>query len=185
MMTASRSASAAHSNIGLALLLSLLWFAPFPAFAGELSEVPSVSPPNFSLPDLEGQPRSLDEFTGQVVLVTFWASWCSPCIVEMPSIQRLAAAMADQPFAVIGINVGEGERRVQTSAGRLGIDFPVLLDKDSATFGNWGADVLPTAFVLDRSGRIRHVARGPLEWDRNDIIEILTQLAAEQSPDSD
>ncbi|MGB5562732.1 MAG: TlpA disulfide reductase family protein, partial [Sedimenticolaceae bacterium] len=112
----------------------------------------------------------------------FWASWCSPCIREMPGIQRLAATMADLHFAVVSVNVGEGERRVQAAAGRLRIEFPVLLDKDSTAFKDWGADVLPTAYVLDRSGRIRYIARGPMEWDRVDIVETLKQLAAEQRP---
>jgi len=185
MMTVSRRGTAARSTTGLAMLVSLLWFAPFHAFAGELSEVPAASPPDFSLPDLAGQPHRLNEFTGKVVLVTFWASWCSPCIQEMPGIQRLAEAMTDTPFAVVGVNVGEGERRVQATTRRLGIGFPVLLDRDSATFRAWGADVLPTAYVLDRSGRIRHVARGPVEWDRDNIIEMLKQLAAERPTDSD
>lgn len=170
---------ASRITTGFVLLLALLWSAALPASAGELSEVTAAPPPDFSLPDLEGQPRRLDEFNGKVVLVTFWASWCSPCIQEMPSIQRLAEAMADQPFTAVGVNVGEGERRVQTSIKRLGIDFPVLLDKDSATFEAWGADVLPTGYVLDRNGRARYVARGPLEWHRDDIIGMLKQLAAE------
>ena len=88
--------------------------------------------------------------------------------------------MSDQPFTVVGVNVGEGERRAKAAAVRLGIGFPVLLDKDSTTFGDWGADVLPTAYVLDRTGRIRYIARGPVEWDRVDVIEILKQLAAKQ-----
>ena len=99
----------------------------------------------------------------------------------MPTIRRLSEAMADQPFAVVGVNVGEGQRRVRSAAGRLGIAFPVLLDRDSATFKAWGADVLPTAYVLDGIGRVHYIARGPLVWDRGDIIEELKHLAAEQT----
>ena len=182
MMTFSRCRAEPQDSTGAILLLSLLWLLAVQAHAGELSEVPATAPPDLSLPDLTGQQHGLDAYTGKVVLVTFWASWCSPCIKEMPSIQRLAEAMADQPFTVLGVNVGEGERRVQATASRLGIGFPVLLDKDSATFGAWGADVLPTAYVIDRSGRMRHVARGPVEWDRDDIIEMLKQLAAQEPP---
>jgi len=161
-------------------MLSALWLAPLPAPGSDLSELPAALSPGFSLPDLAGRQRSLNEFKGKVVLVTFWASWCSPCIKEMPSIQRLAATMADLHFAVVSVNVGEGKRRAQAAAGRLGIEFPVLLDKDSTAFKDWGADVLPTAYVLGRSGRIRYIARGPIEWDRVDIVETLKQLAAEQ-----
>ena len=163
-------------------MLSVLWFSPLPAAAGELSEVPAVLPPGFSLPDLAGEPRSLNEFAGKVLLVTFWASWCTPCIEEMPSIQRLREALADAPFAVIGVNVAEAQRRVQATVQRLGLEFPILLDKDSAAFKGWGANVLPTAYVLDGSGRVRYVGRGPVEWDRVDIVEMLEHLAAEPRP---
>ena len=162
-------------------MLSVLWFSTLPALAGELSEVPAALPPGFSLPDLAGQQRSLDEFTGKVLLVNFWASWCWPCIEELPGIQRLIAAMADAPFAVIGVNVGEAERRVQATVKQLRMDFPILLDKDSAAFKGWGANVLPTAYILDGSGRVRYIGRGPVEWDRADIVEMLRQLA-EQPP---
>lgn len=158
----------------MGLLLPLVATA---ALAGELSEVPAKSPPGFTLPDLSGQMRSLDEFTGKAVLVNFWASWCTPCIREMPSLRRLAAEMHEKPFAIVSINVAETERRVQVNAKRLGIEFPVLLDKDQETFDRWGATILPTAFLIDRDGKIRYLARGELEWDRIDIVEIVQTLA--------
>ena len=89
--------------------------------------------------------------------------------------------MADAPFAVIGVNVGETERRVQAAVKRLRMEFPILLDKDSAAFKGWGANVLPTAYVLDRNGWVRYIGRGPMEWDRVDIVDRLVQLA-EQPP---
>ena len=59
---------------------------------------------------------------------------------------------------------------------RLEIDFTVLLDKDSAVFKRWGATILPTAYVLDRSGRVRYIGQGPLEWDGADVIGTLERL---------
>ena len=90
-------------------------------------------------------------------------------------------AMAGMPFAVIGVNVGEAERRVQAAVRRLRMQFPILLDKDSAAFTGWGANVLPTACVFDGSGKLRYLGRGPVEWDRDDMIELLLQLV-EQPP---
>ena len=163
------------------MVLSIAWLLPLNAIAGELSEVSAAQPLMFSLPDLAGQPRSLKEFTGKVLLVNFWASWCRPCIEEMPSIQRLAAAMTGAPFAIVGVNVGEAERRVRASVKRLGIELPVLLDTDSSVFKGWGADVLPTTYVLDGGGRVRYMGRGPVEWDRTDIVDMLRRLAVESS----
>ena len=162
-------------RIVLGLLQAFLSLAPA-VVAGELWPVVPTQPSALLLPDLGGQERGLEELRGKVVLVNFWASWCAPCIAEMPSIQRLAEAMRGRPFAVVGVNVGEGARRVRTVADRLGIDFPVLLDEDSKVFDAWGAKVLPTSYVLDPAGVIRYVGRGPLEWDASDVVETLEGL---------
>jgi peroxiredoxin len=180
MIHAYRIRAGLRNNTGTILLLSLLWLSPLPTLAGELTALPAASPPGFSLPDLAGRPRSLDDFAGKVVLVTFWASWCSPCIEEMPSIRRLSARMANRPFTVVGVNVGEPERRARAAAGRLGIEFPILLDRDSSVFEGWGADILPTAYVLGRSGRVRYIAHGPVDWEQDEIVDTLKQLATEQ-----
>jgi len=95
----------------------------------------------------------------------------------LPSIRRLTQEMEGKPFVVVGVNVGETERRVRATAARLEIDFPVLLDRDSAAFTDWGATVLPTTYVVDGSGRVRYIGLGPLEWDRIDIVELLRNLA--------
>jgi thiol-disulfide isomerase/thioredoxin len=75
----------------------------------------------------------------KVVLVNFWASCCTRCIEEMPSLQPLAELMRDKPFAVLGVKMDEGELRAKTMVQQLGIGFPVLIDKDSAVFHRWGA----------------------------------------------
>lgn len=153
------------------------------AGAGELSQIPASAPVVLGLPDLEGRERGLEEFRGRVVLVNFWASWCAPCIEEMPSIQRLAEVMRDKPFAVIGVNVAETERRAKAMTKRLGIGFPVLLDRESDVFHRWGGTVLPTTYVLDGAGLVRYVGRGPLEWDAADIVETLKRLVATEAAD--
>lgn len=165
----------------LILMLSFLWFCSPATPAGELSPPPDGPRLSLSLPDLAGQQRSLEEFSGRVVLVNFWASWCSPCIKEMPSIHRLIEAMRDKPFAVIGVNVAEPALRARTAAGRLHLGFPVLLDTDSTVFKGWGATILPTTYILDGEGRVRYIGRGPMEWDRPDLIDMLVKLA-EQPP---
>ena len=171
--------SRVKTSVGLALAwLSLVAVA---AGAGELSPATASSRVDLLLPDLDGHDRRLDEYRGKVVLVNFWASWCTPCIEEMPSLQRLVELMRGKRFAVLGVNVDEGERRVKTMVQRLGIGFPVLLDKDSAVFRRWGATVLPTTYVLDGEGVVRFAGRGPLEWDAPDIVEALERLGAAEA----
>lgn len=148
------------------------------AAAGELQALNTDRQSVLELPDLNGKQRSLAEFSGDLVLVTFWASWCTPCIREMPSILRLEQAMHDLPFTVLGVNVGESDPRVRTAAKRLGLDFPILLDRDRRLFKAWDATVLPTSIVIDGRGCARLKAVGPIAWDDNDVIERLRGLAA-------
>jgi peroxiredoxin len=181
MMTGTMTRDKRRTAAGIMLIFMILGLCPLSGPAGELLEVPVALRSELNLPDLSGQQRNLDEFAGKVLLVNFWASWCRPCIEEMPGIRRLIVAMADAPFAVVGVNVGEAKRRVHATVKRLRMEYPILLDKDSAAFKAWGAKVLPTAFVLDGSGRVRYVGLGPVEWDRDDIVKLLLQLA-EQPP---
>lgn len=170
-----------RTAIGIMLSFLVLGLYPLSGSAGELSETAEPSSrQGLALPDLSGRQRNLDEFAGKVLVVNFWASWCMPCLEEMPGMQRLTAAMRGKPFAIVAVNVGEAKRRVQATAKRLKLDFTILLDRDSTVFKNWGATVLPTSYVLDRSGRVRYIGQGPLEWDRADIVDTLGKLAEQQ-----
>jgi thiol-disulfide isomerase/thioredoxin len=160
----------------LALACAAICLGPSHSAAGELSAVKTESRPELRLTDLDGQQWDLGKLRGQVVVVNFWASWCTPCLEEMPSIQRLAEAMRGKPFAVISVNVAEGQGRAQMAARQMGITFPVLLDEDSAVFNRWGATVLPTTFLLDRDGVVRYLGRGPLEWDGAEAVALIERL---------
>jgi len=160
-------------------LLSVSYLFPQVVTAGELSKVPATQPPHFRLQDLAGNTHSLDEFTGKVILVNFWASWCIPCTEEIPTIKNLAKVISNEAFVVIGINNAEMSRHVQATVKRLDMDFLVLLDRKSEVFTDWAADILPTAYVLDRSGQIRYIARGPIEWDGTEVIQLFKRLLAE------
>lgn len=148
------------ANLGrrFAVLLTLFFLST------HLTVAAKAAPVELRLTDLDGQERSLDEFRGKVVLVSFWASWCAPCLEELPILQKLASEMGDKPLVILGVDVGETRPRVRTIVGRLGIGFPVLLDQDRAVFDRWGVTVLPTTYVLDAEGAIRDVVRGPHNW---------------------
>jgi thiol-disulfide isomerase/thioredoxin len=182
MCTPARYSDGLRMSTLIGLVLACL-LAVTAAGAGELSPAQGSPRVDLLLPDVDGLERGLQEFKGKVLLVNFWASWCSPCIEEMPSIQRLAEVMRDKPFAVIGVNVAETERRAKAMTQRLGISFPVLLDRESDVFHRWGGTVLPTTYVLDGAGVVRYVGRGPLEWDAADIVETLERLVATEPTD--
>ncbi|MDJ0740575.1 MAG: TlpA disulfide reductase family protein [Gammaproteobacteria bacterium] len=166
--------------IAVVALCSVMAFAlPRAGHSAELSALPDAQAFVLDLPDLDGQSRSLDEFAGRVVLVNFWASWCTPCVREMPSIMRLGQSFSDRPFTVIGVNVAESERRAAAAAQRMDLDFAVWLDRDGDAFAALGGYVLPTTYVIDAAGKARYAVKGPLEWDGPEVIDAIERLLRE------
>jgi thiol-disulfide isomerase/thioredoxin len=134
----------------------------------------------FDLPDVKGQQHRLDDYRGQVVLVNFWASWCPPCIHEMPVLERLKQKLHDQPFEILAVNVGEKKYRVWKFVKLISFGLPVLLDTQKDAFELWGGSVLPTSFLLDSQGRIRYRVQGDLEWDSEEVVSLIEALINEE-----
>ena len=135
---------------------------------------------NFHLPDLRGENHALTDYRGKVVVVNFWASWCPPCIHELPGMQRLQEKLSTRPFVILPVNVGEKKYRVWKFVKLINFTLPVLLDGDKDTFRSWEASVLPTSFLLDRAGRIRYRVQGELEWDNEDVTRLIEALIDEE-----
>ena len=133
----------------------------------------------FELEDVNGHIHRLSDYQGKVVLVNFWASWCPPCIQEIPSMQRLAKSLHNKPFEIVAINVSEQKQRVLYQSKRINMTFTVVLDTEGKTFQHWQAKILPTSFIVDRKGRIRYLAQGPLEWDSDEVSAIIEKLLIE------
>ena len=123
--------------------------------------------PPLALQDLAGSRHALEDYRGKVVLINFWATWCEPCRAEMPSINKLRAALAGQPFAVLAVNLAETEPRIRRFMEQVPLDFPVLLDRDSAVAKDWRARVLPASFLVGPDGRIRYAVIGEYDWTQD------------------
>ena len=147
-------------RILLAILLA--WSAA--AAAQGLRPWPGGATPPLDLPDVAGREHRLADYRGKVVLVNFWATWCEPCREEMPSMKKLRASLAGKPFEVLAVNFGEPERRVKRFLDEVPLDFPVLLDRDSAVAKLWRARVLPVTYVVGPDGAIRYMALGGIDW---------------------
>jgi len=135
----------------------------------------------FTLPDLKDNMHALSSYKGKVVLVNFWASWCPPCIYEMPELTRLKKHLVDQPFEIIAVNVGEKKYRVRKFVKLINFTLPVLLDTSQDTFNAWGVKTLPTSFLIDAEGNIRYRIRGNPDWDDKNTIAVIEQLISEQT----
>jgi thiol-disulfide isomerase/thioredoxin len=146
------------------------------AGAKELRPWSGGSTPALVLKDLDGREHRLADYKGKVVVVNFWATWCEPCRDEMPSFNRLKARLGDAPFAIVAVNMAEGEARIGEFLKKVPVDFPVLLDRDGSVSKAWRARLLPYTVVLDPQQRIRYTALGELDWSAPQIEASLRKL---------
>jgi thiol-disulfide isomerase/thioredoxin len=134
-------------------------------------------PSPLRLTDLNGKVHDLADYKGKVVLVNFWASWCPPCVKEMPSMQRLEESMAGKPFVILAVNMAEPENEVRDFlATKVKVDFPILMDRDGAALKAWKVFVFPTSFVVGPDGMIRYGLYGEFEWDTDEVIRVMDSL---------
>ncbi len=134
-------------------------------------------PPPLKLADLDGKTHDLADYKGHVALVNFWATWCPPCVREMPSMQRLKEKMAGKPFVILGVNMAEPDQEVRNFlSAKVKVDFPVLMDRDGAALKAWKVFVFPTSFIVGPDGMIRYGLYGEFEWDTGEVIRILEAM---------
>jgi len=117
--------------------------------------------PDFQLPNLEGQSISLSDFRGEPVLVNFWASWCPPCIYEMPFIQEVFEEWSASGLVVLAINKGESLSTVNDFVQSGNFSFPVLLDINHYVALEYNVRSIPTTFFIDKDGIIQAIKVGP------------------------
>lgn len=134
--------------------------------AGRFIPVPAneATPPPLDLADLGGRRHDLAAYRGRVVLVNFWATWCAPCLAEMPSLQLLQTRLEDAPFTVLAVNYGESAEKVAKYVETMAFDLPVLLDAFHRVRYEWKVRSLPTSYLIDASGRRRYLLRGECDW---------------------
>lgn len=131
---------------------------------------------NFSLPDLSDELHTLPDYRGKVVLLNFWASWCPPCIYEMPALKKLKQKLNNQSFEILALNVGEKKYKARKFAKLIKLDLPVLLDTDSKTFKLWNVKTLPTSFLIDTEGKVRYRIQGNPGWDTTETMDVIYKL---------
>jgi len=150
-----------------------------PVFRGELGEfsrfaAPRPVPP-ISFEDGDGRTLSLADFKGKVVLVNFWATWCAPCVREMPSLDRVEARLGGPDFAVLDLSLdrgGKGAVESYFAENKLG-HLKIYLDGARGAFQAWHGEALPTSFIIGRDGLARGVILGPADWDSDDAIRLI------------
>ena len=116
---------------------------------------PGTAAPDFALQSLDGKTVHLSDFRGKAVLLNFWATWCEPCKLEMPWFAELQNQYGPQGLAVVGVAMDDaGPDKIAKFAKDVGVNYPVLLGKESVGDAYGGLEYLPTSFYIDRDGKV-------------------------------
>lgn len=155
----------------------LVWLGSNPAQAA-MPAVGSIAP-GFTLKSDNGKNLKLGEFRGQVVMINFWATWCSPCRQEIPHLNRLQERYRKAGFVLLGVNIDDQPRVAREMMQKLGVVFPVLFDTDKRVSRLYDVGAMPSTLLIDRDGRVRYVHLGyragyEIQYD-NQIRELLKQ----------
>ena len=110
--------------------------------------------PAFTRPDLQKHPVSLSAYRGKVVLLNFWATWCGPCKVEIPTFMRWEKTYGPKGFKVLGISMDDGTPEVVSAVAKMKIDYPVVMGDGKLGNQYGGVEGLPVTFLLDRNGTV-------------------------------
>ena len=134
--------------------------------------------PNFTFPDLTGKKVSLSDYRGRVVFLNIWATWCPPCVDEMPSMETLYNEYKSDQFEILAVSVdGEGQKVVTPFMDRLNLTFPALLDKKAKIKNIYGVTGIPESFIIDKNGIIIKKVIGPIDWTKPDVSRFFEDLS--------
>jgi thiol-disulfide isomerase/thioredoxin len=138
---------------------------------------PPIPAPTISVVDLAGNTVSLSDFAGRLVLINFWATWCEPCLREMPSLERMQSRLGNK-ITVVAISEDRGgSKTVEPFINKLGLkSFKTYLDPKSDAGRAFKVAGLPTSFLIDREGRVLGRVEGAAEWDSPKLLEVLKSV---------
>lgn len=128
------------------------------------------------LQDAHGTRFNLSDYRGKITVVNFWATWCPPCVEEIPSLNRLRDKMKDQPFELISVNYADTPQKIRDFMKRVNVEFPVLVDPNGKTAQQWNVIGFPSTFVIGKDGKIAFGVNAAIHWDSQEVIDTLNTL---------
>jgi cytochrome c biogenesis protein CcmG/thiol:disulfide interchange protein DsbE len=141
------------------------------------SRPPHVGSPakEFSVTDSD-RTVSLNQYRGQVVLVNFWATWCPPCVEELPSLMTLQERMKGRGIVVVGVSIDVDGDAYHRFLKLHGINFVTVRDPDQKVAGMYGTSGWPETYIIDRQGVLRRKFVGPVDWNAPDVVAFLSRM---------
>ena len=141
-----------------------------------------VAAPDFTTEDAAGNRVSSRSFRGRVVLLNFWATWCPPCRLEMPSMERLYGEFRGRGLEIVAVNFMEPRELVQAFAREQNLTYPMLLDRRSDIAERYGVLRLPETVVIGRRGEVIAKTTGYKDWYEEDVRELVSALLEDRGP---
>lgn len=142
--------------------------------------------PTFTLTDLHGKNWRMADLQGKVVFLNFWASWCQPCLQEMPSMKILDQRMPAESFQMLTVLYNDRPEIAQNLVRKIGLSIPVLVDTNSVAARLYGLTGVPETYIIDPQGVLREKFIGPLDWNSpaalNMLAKYLPQPAEASAP---
>lgn len=131
----------------------------------------------FALYNLDGEEIRLEDFRGKVVFLNFWATWCGPCRMEMPAMERLYGEFRDQNFAMLAVSIDHEDAEVVAEfANSFGLSFPILLDPGESVSSMYGVHSIPTTYLINSDGILIGIAHGARDWDNKTARNLIRAL---------
>lgn len=138
--------------------------------------------PVLKLKTVEGMEIDLSAMKGRMVIVNFWATWCGPCIAEMPSLQALTTQLGAKNVALIGVNFHESPQKIREFQDKHNVKFPLLRDSWQEASAAWKVGVLPTTFIVDANGTLRYRVVGEVDWSSKAVSDRLRAIKVTVKP---
>jgi len=143
----------------------------------QVSIAVGIPAPDFTVPDINGKMVSLSDFRGNVVLVNIWATWCPPCVDEMPSMEMLYQKMKGKNFEILAVGIDSlGLEAVAPFMKKYNLTFPALIDSAGTIGKTYGITGVPESFVVDKDGILVKKIIGPLDWATPEVLRFLHTL---------
>jgi peroxiredoxin len=163
--------------LGFAITFSLKQNDSIFKYSKQIAIEGGLPAPDFTLPDLNGELISLSDFQGYAVLVNVWATWCPPCVYEMPSMEKLHQQFKSEKFKILAVSIDSlGAKAVAPFMEKHNLTFEALVDPAGTIQTAYGVYGIPQSFIIDKQGNIIKKIIGPIDWATPEIFRFFQDL---------